>query len=163
MLCHSLHGRRLDLDGFGTWALYTYSLVISHEHFYRPQDKYYTWWHHPVCLSLYGKEGKRCKFHFTWIVSILPLFISVFIISFCLQMERCWWISVLDSCIRRQIKEFWRFDCQTEICMCMKIMYALTCICIFETWKAFWDSFAYVLICDIFIVYIYFYIAYVYF
>lgn len=110
----------------------------------------------PVCLSLYGKEGKRCKFHFTWIVSILPF---VHFCIYCFLVSKwsvvggyLYWILASDG----KFKKFWQFDCQTEICMFRKIMCALTCICVFETWKAFWVSFAYVLICAIFIVYILF-------
>lgn len=100
VLCHSLHGWRIDLDGFGTWALYTYSLVTSH----RPQYKYYTWWHHQyVCHFMERREKALQGFIFTWIVSILPLFKSVFIVFLCLAMECYLWISVLDSCIRQQI------------------------------------------------------------
>lgn len=34
------------------------------------------------------------------------------------------WVLLVDD----KFKEFWRFDCQTEICMFVEILYALTCI-----------------------------------
>lgn len=141
VLCHSLHGWRIDESRQLRHMGFVY-LLVSHFtwRFYRPQYKYYTWWHNQYVCHFMERRESAASFHFTWIVSILPLFKSVlffFVSQWSVICGYLYWILASDS----KFKEFWRFDCQIEICMFMKILYALTCICVFETWKAFWVSF----------------------
>ncbi len=85
----------------------------------------------PVCLSLYGKKGKALQVFILLESCPFCLHSSLYYFFFVSQWSvicgYLYWILASDS----KFKEFWRFDCQIEICMFMKILYALTCICVF--------------------------------